>query len=172
MWKDLFTRKVNVLVNIKVPVHCGTGNCDEHFDGWIHSDGNGNGDVTQKQRAYEQHRGVVSRIKQVISFQVVDSQNENKDNSAETEGGVDIDETLQDELCELWDMSINSVQLKIKSESNIFNGISQFYRVWRKNCNLTITLCTISAVKKMAINIVDWYYAFRRLWLFFSNTKR
>ena len=43
---------------------------------------------------------------------------------------MDIDETLQDELCELWDMSMNSVNLKTISVNyltevrnfNVFEG--------------------------------------------------
>ena len=45
-----------------------------------------------------------------IVLQVVDSQSEAKDSSADSEaGGLDISENLQDELCKLWDMSMNSV---------------------------------------------------------------
>ncbi len=48
----------------------------------------------------------------------MDSHNEGKERPEDAEGrtgdaevGLDIDETLQDELCELWDMSMNSVRL-------------------------------------------------------------
>ena len=79
----------------------------------MHSDGDGKAKC--KQTSLNRIKEVVSSVEHVIFFQVVDSQNENKDASGETEGGVDIDETLQDELCELWDMSMNSVNLTIKS---------------------------------------------------------
>ncbi len=48
--------------------------------------------------------------KRLFCWQVVDSHSENKDAATEAETGLDIDESLQDELCELWDMSMNSVR--------------------------------------------------------------
>ena len=82
-----------------------------------------------KQTTINSVKEVVSSIEHVTFSQVVDSQNENKDASGETEGGVDIDETLQDELCELWDMSMNSVNLTIESAllSKIFVGFLIFW---------------------------------------------
>ena len=87
-----------------------------------------NSSFTCKQSSINGINVVVLRIDHVLYFQVVDSQNESKDASSETEGGVDIDETLQDELCELWDMSMNSVYLK--------------------NKYILPILCTISVVKE------------------------
>ena len=98
----------------------------------MHSDGDGDGKVTCKQTSINSLKEVVSSIEHVLFSQVVDSQNENKDGSGETEGGVDIDETLQDELCELWDMSMNSVNLAIK--------------IWFSS--LLFILCNVSAVTK------------------------
>ena len=40
-------------------------------------------------------------------IQEVDKQNDSR--NEENEFGVDVDEDLQDELCNLWDMSMNSV---------------------------------------------------------------
>ena len=82
---------------------------------------------------------------------MVDSQNENKDASGETEGGVDIDETLQDELCELWDMSMNSVNCTIKSalQSKIFVVFSRTLMCSEgKNVVSWLYCFTVSAVAK------------------------
>ena len=94
----------------------------------MHPDGDEDGKVTRKQTSLNRMKEVVSSVEHVIFFQVVDSQNENKDASGETEGYVDIDEALQDELCELWDMSMNSVNLIMKSAllSKIFVNLQIF----------------------------------------------
>ena len=42
-------------------------------------------------------------------IQVVEADGDSKE-GVQTEAGVDVDENLQDELCRLWDMSMNSVR--------------------------------------------------------------
>ena len=47
-------------------------------------------------------------------LQAVDAEGESKESTV-TEGGVDIGDSLQDELCKLWDMSMNSVSSTVIS---------------------------------------------------------
>ena len=43
--------------------------------------------------------------------QEVDKEQEGKEGKEETDQGLDVDEDLQNELCKLWDMSMNSVSI-------------------------------------------------------------
>ncbi|XP_013421718.1 protein saal1 [Lingula anatina] len=49
-------------------------------------------------------------------IQEVDKHEENKDQEQETELGTDVDENLQDELCKLWDMSMDMEVVKFLME--------------------------------------------------------
>lgn len=43
--------------------------------------------------------------------QAVDSENESKDAKPTSDSGLDLEDSLQDELCNLWDMSMNPVSV-------------------------------------------------------------
>ena len=45
----------------------------------------------------------------ITVYQAVDKEENDKEGPQTSEHGVDLDESLQDELCKLWDMSMNPV---------------------------------------------------------------
>jgi len=50
----------------------------------------------------------------MLSVQAVDSENESKDAKPTSDSGLDLEDGLQDELCNLWDMSMNPVGVCVR----------------------------------------------------------